>query len=413
MICIGMPKEILSKQPMYDSFFHVFTDMEGFYSYAYDNSINTFVITDKFIKLFFYSNSLIESIQEIQKIRQKLDIVLLGEECSYEIAGTYLIKEKWDLPTHTSNLIARLYQRKKTLSTNRYEYTYRDFKLNSRNSKDILMYILANPYESMEFLRELLNEYKRINMNTNAILNKAATLELENKNLMDQLDNVKIHCKESDKKYSLLRQAYDSLISKINTQYFPYEEEGDGGYEPAIIHFEKILYVKEISQVKYTQTMLYYLQNILNTISDNHTRSIIIECPYTYHLEPLYPNFVAHNKLTHGELINSDLLMIGYQKDILLSVLQNTTRNKYLIIWDRTGTENIYVKNQKVRVLYCLSDIKDNEHFHFPETNILCYEESLKHISYIKEFESMGIQEKMAVYSSMPIIKELIAAMET
>ena len=388
--------------------------MEKFYLYAYDDTTTVFIITDDFIKNFFKDIDLPQTVNEILRFKPKLNIVLLGEDIRFNIAGTYTIAEKWDIPTHVSNLISTLHNMEKSISTDKNENIYRDFMLNSFNSENMIFYILSNPNASMDFIRTLLAEYKKSNIDSWALSNKAAALELENVSLNDDLLNEKEKYKSVIKRYNRLKFRHDELIRKINFQYnVPFEEKGNEGFKPAVVSYDKILYIKEISAVKYTQTMIYYLQNIMNTVSNKHTRCVVIERPGAYCLEPLYENFVPHHSLTHGDLKNSDLLMIGYQKDIMLSVLQNTAQNGYLIIWDRTGNDSIYVKNTKVRVLYTMSDLKDNEHFKYPKSNILSYDKSVKNIKYIKNFDKMDIQEKLKAYSSQSVINELIRTLES
>lgn len=413
MICIGMSADKLNNLQMYDGLFNVYTDLEKFYYFAYDTATNILVITDDFISSFFKNLDLVNTITEIKKINKNIEIVLLGENIQYEVAGTYLIKEKWDLPTRVSGILSKLYNYEKSLSTDRNQIIYRDFKINSLSSDNMVSYILSNPNESMRFLRELLLNYKKSNIDSWALSNKVSSLALENKSLNDNLNNAIKHMEETSSAYNKIKRIHDELIKKINLQYnIPYEEEGNEGFEPAILNYDKILYIKEISPVKYTQTMIYYLQNIMNTVSIKHTRRLIIERAGSYMLEPLYNDFIPHYKLTHRELKYSDIFMAGYQKDIMLSILQNTALNSYLIIWDKTGTDCIYVKNYKVKLLYTMSDINENKYFKIPDTNILSYDKSVKHISFISNFESMDAQEKLKAYSSQPVIKELIKALE-
>jgi len=409
-----MSRDKLNELPMYDGIFNVYTDMEMFNLYAYDETTTVFVITDDFIKCFFKENDLSETVTEILRIRPKLNIVILGENIRFNIAGTYTIKEKWDIPTHTSNLVSNLHNLEKSVSTDKNEKIYRDFKLNSFDSQNLIFYILSNPNESMNFVRELLKEYKKSNIDSWALSNKAAALSMENVNLNDKLSDAEKRYKALSKSYNKLKFRHDELIRKINFKYcVPYEEKGNEGFKPAVLNYDKILYIKEVSAVKYTQTMIYYLQNIMNTVSNKHTRCIVIEKPGAFSLEPLYKCFIPHYRLTHGDLKNSDILMVGYQKDIMLSVLQNTAQNGYLIVWDRTGNDSIYVKNTKVRVLYTMSDLNDNEYFKYPVKNILSYDKSVKHIRYIKDFEKMDAQEKLKAHSSQEIINELIKTLET
>ncbi|MBR1445422.1 MAG: hypothetical protein IJ583_18020, partial [Firmicutes bacterium] len=116
MICIGMSREKLNEIPMYDGIFNVYTDMEKFYLYAYDDTTTVFIITDDFIKNFFKDIDLPQTVNEILRIKPKLSIILLGEDVQFNIAGTYTIAEKWDIPTHVSNLISTLHNMEKSIS---------------------------------------------------------------------------------------------------------------------------------------------------------------------------------------------------------------------------------------------------------------------------------------------------------
>ncbi len=379
MICIGMSMEKLKAYPMYDGIFTVFTDIDGFYKNAYDTVITMLVLTDDFIDKYIGWESIEEIISEVLKTRNTLNIVLLGENIKFDVPNVYVMRDKWDIPTQISNTLAKIHTRHKVTTSNKNQKLYKDFEINSNNADDLISYILANPNLSVSFMKELLKTYHSSTMEVWSLSNQIANQSLENTSLNDRLKNQSERINQLQARYNKLKYKHNDLVKRINFQYgVPYEEEGNTGYRPEILNYAKVLYIKEISYVKYTQTLLYYLQNIMNTLSTRHTRSLIIEKPGAFRLCNLYPNHIPHYNLTHKDLRNSDIVMVGYQKDIMLSILQNPARNGYLLIWDRTGTDNLYVSNENVKPLYTFSDLNDNEFYNIPLSNVLSYSTSTK-----------------------------------
>lgn len=414
MICIGMSKESLNKVPMYDGMFSVFLTVEDFYQRAYEETTTILALTDDFINNVLGSENIEGSVSDILSVRENLDIVLLGREIEFDIANTFTIREEWVSPTKVSSILMSLHNRERTLSTNHNDILYRDFKLNSINSEDLISYILSNPKNSMEFIQELLEQYHKSTLDRWSLSNKMSSLQLENKSLNEKLISYEKQLNVAIDRNQVIIDKYNELISKINYQYsIPYEDLGNSGFTPEVLSFKKVLYVKEISPVKYTQSLLYYLQQIMNTVSASHTRAVVIERPGAFQLaNNLFGNFVPHNRLTHGDLRNSDIIMVGYQKDIMSSIILNAAQHEYLIVWDRTGSDNIYIRNDKVKPVYTMSELQDNDNYNYPISNILSYSNQSLHINYINDFDSMSEQDKIRAYSEMDVVKKLIHTLE-
>ena len=413
MICIGMSKETLQKYKQYDSIFSVYVDLEHFYQKAYDPTTTILIITDEFINKYIGWDKLDTTINLVLTTNPKLSIVLLGEHIKYDLSNVYLLKVPWDRPGHISNTISKIYTYQKSLLNNKNSRVLRDFRLNAQHLDDLVMYFLTNKELAMQFLHTLLDSYEADALSKWSSENLIANLKLENTTLLKKLKAEADKTNQLQLAYNNLSCKYKDLIDKINYQYcIPYEEYGNEPLQEQSLNYSKILYIKEISHVKYTQSLVYYLQNILNSVTGCHTRSVIIETQHAYKRVALYPDYRPHYNLTVSALQNDDIVMVGYQRDIMTSILQNVAQNRYLIIWDRTGADSLYVTNADVKPLYTFSDINDNCCYNYPLANILSYSTETKHIPFIKNFENMSINERMHAYSSLPIINELIKALE-
>ena len=413
MICIGMLNNTLHKTPLFEGMFTVFCDNDSFHMLAYSKSTTMLVLTDEYIQEIMGWENVTEICGELRKTRKDLDITLLGQRLKFDVPDTYSIKEDWQSPTTVSNTLSKIYNREKTISSNKFARLYQDFRINSYRSDDFLAYIMANPSLSMSFLRELLANYNQNTMEMLSLKNKIETLILENSGLTDTLDRKDKTIETVEAAYNELFSKHGSLVQKINYQYnIPYDGEGENGFKQPVINFDKVLYIKEISHVKYTDTLLYYVQNIMNTVHKKHTRYIIIEPFGANKTAKLYPNHIPTPRLTHYALRHEDIVMVGYQTDIMMSVLQNTAKHGFLIVLDRSRSDYIYVQGDKVCPIYTFSDLSDSEVFNVPISNVLSYSHKGMYIPHIEGFKNMPAQEKLVAYSGLPVLKELITTLE-
>lgn len=413
MICIGMLNSTLHRTPLFEGMFTVFCDIDSFHLLAYSKSMTMLILTDEYIHEILGWENVTEVCGELRKSRKDLDIALLGQRLKFDVPNTYSIKEDWQSPTTVSNTLSKIYSREKTISSNKFSRLYQDFKINSSRSDDLLAYVMANPSLSMSFLRELLENYNQNTMETLSLRNKIETLILENSGLADTLDKKDKTIESMEASYNDLFAQHGSLVQKINYQYnIPYDGEGETGFRQHVTNFDKVLYVKEVSRVKYTDTLLYYVQNIMNTVHKKHTRYVIIEPFGANKTTKLYPNHVPTSRLTHSALRYDDILMVGYQTDIMMSILQNTAKHGFLIILDRSRADYIYIQGEKVRPIYAFSDFADSELLGVPISNVLSYSHRSKYIPHIEGFQNMRAQEKLVAYSELPVLKELITALE-
>jgi len=408
-----MLKETLMENQIYEAHFKVCTNIESFYAIVYDIGTDVVGLTDEFIDKVLGWGEVTKVVNEITKAKPKLQIALLGVQLKFEIPNTYFIKKSWNSPTMVSQVLSHLYDIQRSTRTNKNNRVYNDFIMNSKDSNDLISYILKNPELSMSFIRELLGKYKEHNSGVLSLENRLATLQLVNQTLSDDIAKKDKDLEKLQSTTIASVNKYNSLVGKINNKYgVPYNTEGAMGYDLDKCNYNKILYIKEISRVKYVDTLIYYLQLIMSTLHTVKTRSIVIETPGAFRKSKLYPKLTLDIKLTYNSLIYDDILFMGYQKDLISTVLQNTAGFKYLIILDRTGIDYTYVRGRGVVNIFTASDINDVQHYNVSKTNVISYSNESLYIPNIDGFESMTIEERIKAYSSFQVVQELIKAME-
>lgn len=227
------------------------------------------------------------------------------------------------------------------------------------------------------------------------------TLEIEEKNYLIEEE-------------SLNKLAYQSklhaLISRINYQYNKGLDKNKL-FSVDKNSYDKILYIKEISRVQYTDTLIYYLKEIIKTLYSMPTRILTIESYYADSKIPLYPNLKPHHELIERDVIKGDILMLGMQPHLMRDILKNSSNISILIILDRAGYGVPHVYGDNVEMLYTVSDLADKP-ANIPNGRVISYSEETLFINYIEGFEHMDSSSRISEYSSMNIIKNIVKLLE-
>ena len=203
---------------------------------------------------------------------------------------------------------------------------------------------------------------------------------------------------------------FHALISRINYQYNAGVDKNKL-FQVDKNSYDKILYIKEISRVQYTDTLVYYLKEIMKTLYAMPTRILVIEGYYADGKIPLYPNLVPHHNLIERDVIKGDVLMLGMQPNIMQDILKNSSNISILIILDRGGFSVPHVVGPNVELLYTVSDLKDIPK-DVPIGRVISYDKSTQFIKYIKDFDKMDTSARISEYSSMSIVKNIVGLLE-
>lgn len=279
-----------------------------------------------------------------------------------------------------------------------------------RNLSEIIMLQGAHEKEFMDTLRYLIDrnnsDFKQMLAYSNQVSRLQAIVEglqaeIEEKEYTIQL--------ESANKLSY-QSKFHALISRINYQYNAGVDKNKL-FQVDKNSYDKILYIKEISRVQYTDTLVYYLKEIMKTLYAMPTRILVIEGYYAEGKIPLYPNLVPHHNLIERDVIKGDVLMLGMQPNIMQDILKNSSNISILIILDRGGYSVPHVTGPNVEMLYTVSDLKDVPEG-VPLGRVISYENTTQFIKYIKDFDKMDTSARISEYSSMSIVKNIISLLE-
>ena len=283
--------------------------------------------------------------------------------------------------------------------------------LNLRNPEELLYALEKKPKEIMDTIKMLCNEYMSAASETLIANNKVATLHLQNATLQSKLQSVKNEKKSLIAIKNDYESKFNTLLSRINFKYSK-AIDPDTMFQVVGNKYDKILYIKEITRVHYTDTLVYYLQELLRTLYNVPVRFVVIEPPYAYGRAYMYPNCKPHYDLIYNDVYKEDIFMAGLQPNLMEDILRNPSSVNYLIILDRSGYAVPHVRGDGVEIVYCVSDVNDIPDNTIPADRIISYSEGTMNIPYIPGFHLLSTEDKLKKYSSMKIVKKLVELIE-
>lgn len=278
-----------------------------------------------------------------------------------------------------------------------------------KTQEEFVYAMQVNPTKIIATVQTLCDYYFSTRDEASAANNKLSEMMI----LVDELKESKARV-END--LSTVREHANSLSaslqSLVNRVNFRYEKtiKPDELFTVRDNQYKHILYIKEVTRVRFVDTLLYYLQEIMKTLYTVPVRSVVIEPFYSYGREKLYPRHQPHWNLSYRDIYSGDIFMSGVQPKVLKAVLLNSTHVHYLIILDRGGYMENHVAGSNVTTLYTVADMKDAPEV--AQDHIISYNEDTLNIPYIEDFEELSPEERIQKYSSMPVMQTLVNTLE-
>jgi hypothetical protein len=278
-------------------------------------------------------------------------------------------------------------------------------------SAEELTYLLqSNPDGFISTLHEICQSYISKCDESLTASNLLDTARLKSDKLNKDIDILRKSVKDEQASRLEISSKLDILVSRLNSSFDKHINVSTI-LELNAHSFSGILYIKEITRIRYIDTLIYYLQEILRITYTVPARLVVIAPYYAYWQSEIYPNLKPHWELTYLDVCCSDIFMAGFQSNLMQDILRNAASNEYLIVLDRCGLRNPHIIAPKVEYVYTFSDISDI-------SNIDCkhkisYSKETMYIPHIPDFNSLNMSEKLSAYSSMQIVKNLINLIET
>lgn len=277
-----------------------------------------------------------------------------------------------------------------------------------KTAEEISYAMVANPTKFIATLQSLCSYYFAARDEASIANNRASELML----LIDELQQDKSKMKsEMDKITEHANESVASLQALVNRVNFRYEKTVNPD-EMFVLHenqYKHILYIKEITRVRFVDTMLYYLQEIMKTLYSAPIRTVVIEPFYAYSRAELYPQYKPHWNLSYRDVYKGNIFMAGIQPKVMKDVLQNSSHLHYLVILDRGGYMVPHVSGGNVSTIYTAATIEDAPS---DAKDIISYQEDTLNIPYIEDFDELSPEERIQKYSSMNIMQTLVNKLE-
>lgn len=278
--------------------------------------------------------------------------------------------------------------------------------LRATNIRDLDEIILHDPKLSMAVIQNLCKNYSdsiNIDLNYNS---RISTLQAEVAELHEDLDEKDQQIVDSKGLILDYQNRLHNLISRINYTY------GKNILDKNIFHvdtnqYDCVLYFKEITRVQHFDTFIHYLQQILTVMYEMPVRLTVIEPYYADGKVSQYPNLIPHNQVTEHNIINDDILQLGFQPKIMEAIMRNPRKVSFLIIVDRSGYARPFLTGSKIEYFYVASDKKDIPE-NVPLSRVISYDKDTLFIQYDRDFDSWDSSSKMQFYSSMNTMKVIL-----
>ena len=276
--------------------------------------------------------------------------------------------------------------------------------------EDIFNLMTTFPKEFMDCIEYLMRDEKA---KQKELLNASGDVS----RLQAIIDELKVKLGDRDHRLNIeqgnklfLQSKLEALISRINYQYNANIDERNM-FVIDSNQYDKVIYIKEITRVQYTDSFVYYLKEILKVLYSMPTRLTVIEGFYASGKERLYPDLKPHHKLTEEDVLSGDILMLGVQPKLLTDILKNPSNVSILIVLDRAGFISPHVKGKNVEYFYTASDVNDIPKG-VPDSRIISYSDKNLFVPMVPNFEELDMGERITKYSSFEIIKRIVALVE-
>lgn len=278
--------------------------------------------------------------------------------------------------------------------------------INCRNMREILMLASAHEKEFTDTILQMATASKRERDAMLYYSTQISQLQTQASSLIDEIEDIKSELNNEQQTKLEYQSKYNNLVARINYQY-GVNYNADKVFEVAGHSYDKVLYFKEISRVQYTDSFIYYLQQILKIVYGMPTRVLVIEPYYADGKVEQYPKLKPHYALTQEDVISGDVLMLGVQPNTLQDILRNASNVSFLIILDRAGYSKPHVYGDEVEYFYLTSDVKDKPN-HVHDLRCISYADHTLNIPHVDNFNTLDDSAKMTIYSSYPIVKSIV-----
>ena len=270
--------------------------------------------------------------------------------------------------------------------------------------------LTRSPDRVMNAIRDMCKYYFKTQVDSSVASNKLATMYRNVQSLQRDLDMSVVQHNMLMAHNNDLRQKLEVLSNRVNYTYKRVTDT-DTMFHLEENMFIKVLYIKEHQYVKYTNSLVYYLSEILKTLYSEPVRTVIIDPYYSYQESAVQnPNFAPHWDLTYSDVSSGNIVMAGFQPHLMEDILKNASHIHYLIILDRSGCNQQFVDGYNVETYhvgpakYCPIGTEPNR--------IISDSDDTLSVPYVPDYTDLTPNERIQTWSDFDVVTQMIDTIE-
>lgn len=399
LITLSQSKEL----PMISTMFKIAATLPDLILMSSSPDIDIIFITSDFIKNVIKEENLDYTSNLLKEItRGSKKIFIVGKNNKYVVEGFVSVDADWRILEDLLKIVEKSHLYKESAISNVTDHLIEKFIDNSSSSDELIRYVNAEPDKAMMALSKILEIYSQ---KDGRILELITSLEAHSvaRDIMEK-ENQKL--KESIEKRTIendiIKSEYNRLVTEINKRN-PNFDSALKPLSPIVLNFSKVLYFKEYSSVRFTTSLIGMIKKLLK-VKNISSRIVIIESSNSHiRSKDKYKEFILHNELSIEDLKSEDIVMLGFQKDILKAIIQNLSSFNVLIIFDRTKSDEYYIKHPDIEYIGVSND-KDG----IIEDTIISYTKPDLIIPYKEGFDEESSMKQMSIYSGFEVVDYII-----
>lgn len=287
--------------------------------------------------------------------------------------------------------------------------TYRDDIIRlinmANNPRDFLHIMSHQPKEFIDTVKGYASTIQESTNNALLLSSRISEMQRTTRELIATNEELKKQVNDEQTNKLYYQTQFDNLVARINHTYTTRMNTNANVIK--FNSYDKIIYFKEISRVRYFDTFMYYLQQIIVTLFSMPCRFLVIE-PYGANGKiTQYPRHIPHHTLTTNDVISGDILMMGFQPKLAENIARNGSHISILLVLDRDGSTDIHFEGKNVEVMFVGSD--PMELVGLPRDRCISYPNAGCHcIPEIADFYNYNATERLSLYSSMSLMQSII-----
>ena len=278
----------------------------------------------------------------------------------------------------------------------------------AQKPEDIFSIIGGHPREAYITLKGLaskvqhsINESLVISNRISEMHHKLAVLEEEKSHLEAQLS-------EAQRSKNYYHRMFEMLRNRIQHKFLKPLEEDTLNFCTSN-SYDRVIYIKEISHLPRTYSLVEALQQIILMLYQTPCRVCVIE-PYGASLRGYqYPKLKLDTDLTTKDIMSSDILMVGYHPRIMEGIMHNATGSSFAIVYDRDGSNIEHIQGSNVTTYYVTNNPEEIDLFCLPRKRVITLPgHGALHIDTISDYANKTPSERLTAYSGMRIVTDIL-----